>query len=39
MEPNGHFKIVDRKKNLVKTLKGEYIAFEKVSLLPYFQKP
>lgn len=29
-EPNGHVKIVDRKKNLVKTLKGEYIALEKL---------
>jgi long-chain acyl-CoA synthetase len=27
-DPNGHVKIIDRKKNLVKTLKGEYIALE-----------
>jgi long-chain acyl-CoA synthetase len=30
-DKNGHLKVIDRKKNLVKTLNGEYIALEKVS--------
>lgn len=30
-DTNGHLKVIDRKKNLVKTLNGEYIALEKVS--------
>jgi long-chain acyl-CoA synthetase len=29
-DKNGHLKVIDRKKNLVKTLNGEYIALEKV---------
>jgi acyl-coenzyme A synthetase/AMP-(fatty) acid ligase len=29
-DANGHLKVIDRKKNMVKTLNGEYIALEKV---------
>ena len=31
--PNGHLKLIDRKKNLIKTLNGEYIALEKLEAI------
>jgi len=33
-DKNGHLKLIDRKKNLVKMRNGEYIAIEKVRLFP-----
>lgn len=32
-DKNGHLKTIDRKKNLVKTMNGEYIALEKVYIV------
>lgn len=38
-DEHGHLKLIDRKKNLVKTLSGEYIALEKVWGLPRTHLP
>ncbi|KAJ5637372.1 long-chain fatty acid-CoA ligase [Penicillium lividum] len=37
-DKNGHVKIIDRKKNLIKTLNGEYIALEKLEAV-YITSP